>query len=71
LSTLGIQKDNMGASTGTTWLDADGARLVSHSPVDGNEIATIHTTDRATYDTVVGKAASAFEEWRSWPPLSG
>jgi aldehyde dehydrogenase (NAD+) len=68
LSTLGIQKDNLGASTGTTWLDASGGgRLVSHSPVDGNEIATIHTTDRATYDTVVDKAASAYEEWRSWP----
>ncbi len=67
LSTLGIQKDNHGASTGTTWVPSSGETLTSHSPVDGKEIATIQAADRAAYETVVGSAEAAFAEWRMWP----
>src|ERR1043165_8809021 len=67
LSSLGIQKDNAGASTGTTWVPSSGATFSSVSPVDGQEIATVETADKAAYETVVAKAAAAFEEWRMWP----
>ncbi len=67
LSTLGIQKENHGASTGTSWVPSGGETLISHSPVDGKEIATIQSADKAAYEMVVSSAETAFAEWRMWP----
>ncbi len=67
LSTLGIQTDNGGASTGTAWITSTGEQLVSHSPVDGMVIAHVQATDAAAYRNVVSMAESAGAEWRTWP----
>ncbi|MBN9385013.1 MAG: aldehyde dehydrogenase family protein [Chitinophagaceae bacterium] len=67
LKDLKISADNAGTSTGTKWISARASSLTSVSPVDGKTIASVTTTDKASYDTVVNTAAVAFREWRNWP----
>lgn len=37
LTQLGIQKSNLGVSTGSQWLSSKGPAIVSISPVDGKK----------------------------------
>lgn len=67
LDTLGIDKMNEGAGTGTKWLKAGGEKITSYSPVDGKLIGTIQGVNRKSYDNVVKQAEAAFAEWRMWP----
>ncbi|MBS1629489.1 MAG: aldehyde dehydrogenase family protein [Bacteroidetes bacterium] len=67
LSSLGIQKENHGTSTGAQWIASQGEQLHSYSPVDGKEIGSFRTTDSAAYEAVIQKATEAFEVWRMWP----
>ena len=67
LKELGINQTNQGVFTGLSWVKSKGAKITSYSPVDGQVIATITGADRSSYDTVVEKAAAAFQEWRQWP----
>ncbi len=67
LHALKINSLNRGTSTGKEWYITNGENLNSYSPVDGSLIASVSTTDRATYDLVVLKASKAFLEWRQWP----
>ncbi len=67
LSTLGIEKINEGAATGTEWLKSGGEKIDSFSPVDGKLIASVTSADEKNYDTVVKQARIAFEEWRMYP----
>jgi len=67
LGQLGIESFNPGTSTGRHWIGSTGVQVPSHSPVDGSLIATVFSTDRDGYEAVMGKAAEAFSEWRSWP----
>ncbi len=64
---LGIKKQNSGVSTGINWLISTGEIITSSSPVDGKEIASVTSADKATYETVIAKAQAAFAEWRTWP----
>ncbi|MEJ8844431.1 aldehyde dehydrogenase family protein [Lacibacter sp. H375] len=64
---LGIKKQNNGVSTGVNWLTSTGELISSSSPVDGKEIASVTSADKATYETVIAKAQEAFAEWRTWP----
>ncbi|WP_300601110.1 aldehyde dehydrogenase family protein [Niabella sp.] len=67
LKTLGIEKNNRGTSTGSTWLGALSDDIMSYSPVNGQLIGTVTATDETTYNEVVAKAQAAFTEWRAWP----
>lgn len=67
LKQLGINKLNEGAFTGTKYRKAGGGQIVSGSPVDGKNIASVSAVNRKSYDAVVAQAQKAFEEWRSWP----
>jgi len=67
LKELNITDVNKGVSTGTAWVDAGGEVIESFSPVDGKKIASVTSADRASYETLVTKAQSAFLEWRTWP----
>ena len=67
LPTLKIQSSNSGVSTGQQWLSSTGNTIQSFSPVDGKLIASVTSTDRDTYDSVIAKASEAFKEWRMWP----
>jgi aldehyde dehydrogenase (NAD+) len=67
LTQLQINAENPGTSTGTQWISSRGQALESFSPVDGQRIAAITSTDREGYDLVVRTAQQAFSIWRSWP----
>lgn len=67
LSTLGIDKLNEGAATGTKWLRSGGEKIDSFSPVDGKLIASVTAVHQKNYEAVVKQAQSAFEEWRMYP----
>lgn len=67
LTNLRLAERNIGTSTGRDWLDSNGDLLRSHSPVDGQLIGTVSTTDEITYETVIAQAQEAFKTWRTWP----
>ncbi len=67
LKTLGINKINSGAATGTKILKATGENIGSYSPVDGKLIATVTAADSKNYDAVIKQAEKAFLEWRMIP----
>jgi len=67
LKTLKIEKNNKGVSTGTAWLDSDGEKISSYSPVDGKLIAAVSGTDRKSFEKVIETAEKAFMEWRRIP----
>ncbi|MDZ7718356.1 MAG: aldehyde dehydrogenase family protein [Balneolaceae bacterium] len=68
LSTLGIEKENSGTSTGQEFFkDDDSEKIISFTPSDGSEIAEVHETTRSEYELVVKKSQEAFKEWRMTP----
>ena len=67
LKALNIQSQNAGVSTGSTWLKSKGEKIVSYSPVDGQQIGAVSGADRNAYDAVIAKAEQAFAEWKKWP----
>ncbi|WP_248724433.1 aldehyde dehydrogenase family protein [Seonamhaeicola sp. ML3] len=66
LNELGIKDLNAGTSTGIKNF-GDGAPIESTSPVDGNRIASVTTTTKSDYETVMVSAISAFKTWRLLP----
>jgi aldehyde dehydrogenase (NAD+) len=64
---LGIKQTNDGVSTGVKWLTSSGEVIMSSSPVDGKEIASVTSADKASYEKVIVTAQAAFAEWRTWP----
>jgi len=67
LRDLHIAPINNGISTGSQSWKPVGARLESHSPVDGELIGSVIQASKEDYDKVVAQAQVAFLEWRSWP----
>ncbi|CAN5840659.1 aldehyde dehydrogenase family protein [soil metagenome] len=67
LKALGVNAQNPGVSTGSTWIKTKGEKIISHSPVDGKVIGAVTAADRNAYDTVITKAQQAYTEWRTWP----
>ena len=67
LQSLKLQKENEGTSTGTTFVKSKGELILSFSPVDGNRIGGVTTTDKASFEKVITTAETAFLAWRKWP----
>ncbi len=69
LDELGIKEINNGACTGGSggWIATTGEELVSISPIDGQPIARVKTATRQDYETVMEKAAQAFNTYRMMP----
>jgi L-aminoadipate-semialdehyde dehydrogenase len=68
LRTLGIEKENRGASTGLNWYGrSDGPEIVVVSPVDGVTIATVRAATEVEYDQVAAASHEAFLKWRMVP----
>ena len=67
LDELGLEKTNLGASTGSVWLQTKGEVLKSYSPVDGKHLGDVTMATADDYNKVVEKAQSAFNEWRKVP----
>ncbi|MFZ9473312.1 MAG: aldehyde dehydrogenase family protein [Sediminibacterium sp.] len=67
LKALSIQKENEGSSTGSKWIQSNGAIISSHSPVDAQMIGSVKSTDKEAYEKTIQTAQTAFLEWRNWP----
>ncbi len=67
LEKLQLTAINAGVSTGNNWLTASSETIVSHSPVDGQQIGAVSVASQADYEVVMAKAGAAFAEWRLWP----
>jgi aldehyde dehydrogenase (NAD+) len=67
LKALNLLKENKGTSTGTNYIATKGAIIDSFSPVNGNLIGSVNTTDKIAYEQVITNAQAAFMEWRKWP----
>ena len=63
---LGIKPINEGTSTGMNSF-SNGAILESHSPVDGQLIASVKTSSPADYEKVLQTASEAFKIFRLMP----
>ena len=72
LDRLGIKEINAGVSTGTEWIETNGAVTSSVSPIDGKEIGKVKNATLEDYEMVVQKAQQAFKVWRKVPaPIRG
>ncbi len=67
LKELNIDTLNRGASTGMQWLNENGDKLTSYSPVDGKEIASVTSASDANYEQIMQTATQAFAKWRLYP----
>jgi len=67
LKTLHVLETNSGVSTGQQWLTSSGEMISSYSPVDGELIGAVSTTNKESYETVISTAQKAFEVWKTWP----
>jgi aldehyde dehydrogenase (NAD+) len=67
LKELGILPLNKGVSTGTKWLETNTPIIESYSPVNGQLIAAVSTTDKTAYENLIVTSQAAFQEWRNWP----
>ncbi|HJV20154.1 MAG TPA: aldehyde dehydrogenase family protein [Sediminibacterium sp.] len=67
LEQLGIQTANKGVSTGTKWIESNGATIDSFSPVDGKKIGSTVAADKAAYEQVISQSLSIAKEWQKWP----
>jgi aldehyde dehydrogenase (NAD+) len=67
LDAVGVQREELGASTGPGAWFANGDPLVVKSPVDGSELGRVKQATREDYERVVKAASKAFEEWRMVP----
>ena len=66
LAQLGVKAINEGTSTGVNHF-SNGEILESHSPVDGQLIASVKTTSAADYEKVMQTATEAFKTFRLMP----
>ncbi len=67
LKQLKLQKENEGSSTGNNIVPSKGELIISFSPVDGNMIGSVSSTNKAAYEQVITTAQNAFLAWRKWP----
>ncbi len=67
LQQLHLQPHNKGISTGTQWIESNGAAIDSFSPVDGKRIGSVSSADKPSYEAAITQAQAAFTEWRMYP----
>ena len=69
LETLGINKKNQGASTGTNWnTTRDRGEIDVISPVDSSFLGSVFLASEEDYRNCVISAKEAFAKWRVVPP---
>ena len=67
LKILRVNAQNQGCSTGSKWINSNGEKIDSFSPVDGKLIGTVHAADKDSYEKIIQTADAAFKEWRLKP----
>jgi aldehyde dehydrogenase (NAD+) len=72
LDKLGIKEINPGVSTGTMWMETEGAVTSSVAPHDEEVIGKVKNATLDDYEKVIAKAQQAFNVWRKVPaPIRG
>ncbi len=66
LQNLGINKENLGTSTGSNWFSS-GSSIASYSPTDGEFIAKVQASTVEDYHKTIEIAKKAFLEFRLIP----
>ena len=66
LNDLGVADHNLGSSTGREFFGS-GETIHSHTPIDGQRIASVSTTTREEYEKVLNASQEAFKTWRMVP----
>jgi aldehyde dehydrogenase (NAD+) len=67
-TTLKIEKQNMGSSTGVDWLrTTDQGEIISTSPITGQAIGSAFKASEDDYERIMASAGAAFEKWRQVP----
>ncbi len=65
LSSLKIQKKNMGCTTGLDWGQTkDQGEIVSYSPITGDALASVFKASEEDYERMMLCAQAAFKDWR-------
>lgn len=69
LKTLGIEKINYGASSGSSggWIKTGGKELGSYSPINGQKLGTVIQARQRDYETIMERGIPAFEKFRMMP----
>ncbi len=69
LEKLKVKDINAGGCTGPDgWIeDPEGKELVSYNPANGEALGSVVQISESGYETIVGKAESAFQTWRELP----
>ena len=67
LERLAITRNNPGWHTGGATGSVDGTMIASHSPVDGQRIASVGQVDHEAFEGVIDRASGAFLHWRQLP----
>ncbi|MDR9401255.1 MAG: aldehyde dehydrogenase family protein [Psychroflexus sp.] len=66
LKALQVDQNTHGTSFGGE-LFGEGPKIDSFSPVDGEKLGTVASTDPADYEKVISSADAGFKAWRKWP----
>ncbi len=68
MANLGVEKLNYGASSGLNWIKNTSTQTRPIiSPVDGKEIAKVHSATADDYHAVVQQSKEAFFSWKNTP----
>ena len=67
LQILNISAQNHGCSSGSKWINSEGEKIDSYSPVDGKLIGSVIGTDKESYEKIIQTADAAFNQWRMIP----
>ncbi|MCF6807997.1 aldehyde dehydrogenase family protein [Thiotrichales bacterium 19S9-12] len=67
LKTFNLTENHSGTAIGNQWLDANGDRLTSNTPITDGKIQTIQTTNMDQLDQVINASHKAFLKWREVP----
>jgi len=67
-TSLKIEKQNMGSSTGVNWRRTkDQGEIISTSPITGEAIGSVFKASGDDYERIMASAGVAFEKWRQVP----
>lgn len=67
LTKLGIEKNNLGVSTGVNWKKTEGKIIDSFSPINNKKIGSVYSATKQDYRFIIQKATEAFKIWRTIP----
>ena len=64
---LGIKETNKPSAIGGEWLDGVSPKIISTSPVNGEEIGSTQFSSKEEYEKIISSCEDAFSTWRMLP----